>query len=400
MRDNEANKFSAAPAVKGYLFQCRYALFESLKRLRRSEEFRVSIEGLDDVVFESEGEPPELLQTKHHVNQEADLTDASPGLWKTIRIWCEGLARGSIPEGSAFFLVTTASATKGSAAYYLKLGDNRNVTKAVERLNATANSSTSKSNAPAYAAFRALTQEQKSALATAISVFDAVPVIDDLNTPLKEAVYFAASQQHLDSFLQRLEGWWLRRAIRHLSEPDAKPILSEELEWEMAQLREQFKQDNLPIDDDIMTATVDASGYQDKTFVHQLRLIEVGNGRIFHAIRNYFRAFEHRSRWIREELLLVRELDRYEGSLVEEWDIQFQRMREDLLDVAAEEDKKRGAQALYKWVEAGTHLPIRHGVTEPAIARGTYQILADCQKVGWHPEFTERLEQLLESHEV
>jgi hypothetical protein len=35
---------------------------------------------LDDVVFEREGAPPELLQTKHHRQQAANLTDVSPDL--------------------------------------------------------------------------------------------------------------------------------------------------------------------------------------------------------------------------------------------------------------------------------------------------------------------------------
>jgi hypothetical protein len=83
----------------------------------------VSIETLDDVVFERDGEPPDLLQTKHHIKKTADLTDTSPDLWKTIRIWCEGFINSNIPDGSTFFLITTAEAPKGAAASYLKMGD-------------------------------------------------------------------------------------------------------------------------------------------------------------------------------------------------------------------------------------------------------------------------------------
>ncbi len=75
-------------------------------------------------------------------------------------------------------------------------------------------------------------------------------------------------------------------------------------------IRVQFKEDNLPIDDEIMGDSVDASGYQNHLFVHQLKLINIGRGRIVHAIKNYFRAFEQRSRWVREDLLCVGELDR------------------------------------------------------------------------------------------
>jgi len=78
--------FYASASILGYIYQCRYALHEALHKLRKSEEFAVSIETLDDVVFEKDGEASDLIQTKHHVKQSADLTDASPDLWKSIRI--------------------------------------------------------------------------------------------------------------------------------------------------------------------------------------------------------------------------------------------------------------------------------------------------------------------------
>ena len=37
---------------------------------------------------------------------------------------------------------------------------------------------------------------------------------------------------------------------------------------------------------------------------------------------------------------------------------------------------------------------------EPFITRGSYHILSDKQKVGWHPEFQNRLKFLLEGKEV
>ena len=116
----DGSPFSAADSALGYLFQCRYALLDSLRRWRQGEDFLVTVETLDDVVFERKGQPAELLQTKHHLNRQAALTDASPDLWKTIRIWCEGTVGGSIPSDSVFYLLTTATAPVGSTASYLR----------------------------------------------------------------------------------------------------------------------------------------------------------------------------------------------------------------------------------------------------------------------------------------
>ena len=398
MSANERGPYSAEESALGYIYQVRFALLESLRRLRKGEEFNVSIETLDDVVFEKDGGAYELLQTKHHLRMPTNLTDSSPDLWKTLRIWCEAIEAESVPQGTLYVLITTAQASDGHAAHYLKPGDARSPDTAMERLNSTADSSTSEANARAYQAYRALNQDQKKSLLQNVFVVDAAPTISNLDTELNEVAYGFAAHKFLDSFLQRLEGWWFRRAIQHLISDEAKPILSEEIDSETASLREQFKEESLPIDDDIMLASVDASGYQDRLFVHQLRLIEIGNNRIFHAIRNFFRAFEHRSRWIREDLLLIGDLERYEQQLIEEWDLHFQQMRDELGEESSEESKKIAAQALYKWVETDSHTRIRPGVTEPSISRGTYQLLSDSQRVGWHLEFEARLRQLLENH--
>ena len=400
MGEKERGQYSAAASTLGYLYQVRYALLESLRRLRNGQEFIVAIETLDDVMFEKDGEAPELLQTKHHLEKAADLTDSSPDLWKTLRIWCEALGADGVPEGTLFFLITTAQAADGHAAHYLKPGESRSPDRAMQRLNSTVNTSTSRENSQAYQAYRSLSQDQRKKLLENLLVVDAAPNISVLDAELREMAYGFAAKQFLESFLQRLEGWWYRRAIQHLIDDDARPILSEELDSETASLREQFKEESLPIDDDIMSASVDASGYQDRIFVHQLRLIEIGNARIFHAIRNFFRAFEQRSRWVREDLLLVGELERYEERLIEEWDILFQQMRDELGEEATEEAKKTTAQTLCKWVETATHPQIRSGVTEPSISRGTYQLLSDSQRVGWHLEFKERLRHLLEDREA
>lgn len=394
MTIEERGLYSAASSSLGYFYQCRYALLEALRRLPEGDCICISIETLDDVVFQTDGSAVELLQTKHHINAPANLSDASPDLWKTMRIWIEGQADGSIPSDAKFFLITTATCSDGSAAAYLRL-DTLDQNKALERLSATASTSTNATNAAAYQAFTALTDEERILLIQSITVLDGSPSIGDLDDLMRKAVFYAVERRFLDSYLQRLEGWWYGRVVKHLLDDPATPILGEELEAERIRLQNQFKEESLPVDDNIMRATVDASGYLGRAFVGQLRLIGVNEERVIHAIRNYYRAFEQRSRWMREDLLYVGELDRYEERLVEEWDIMFQQMRDDLGLGAAEDAKARAAQVLYKWVESGSHQVIRTCVTEPAIARGTYHMLADDLRVGWHVEFSERLHAIL-----
>lgn len=399
MSTRERGQYSAASSSLGYFYQCRYALLEALRRLPEGERICIRIETLDDVVFQRDGSAVELLQTKHHINAHASLTNASPDLWKTLRIWIEGQSDGTIPQDAQLFLITTAVCSDGTAAAYLR-SSARDERKALEHLAATASTSTSETNAPGYQAFISLNDEGRTHLIKSVKVLDGSPSIGQLDDQLRQAVFYAVERQFLNSYIQRLEGWWYERVVTHLLDDNAGPILGEELEAEASRIREQFKEDNLPVDDDIMRATVDASGYLGRAFVEQLRLIGVNQNRVVHAIRNYYRAFEQRSRWMREDLLYVGELDRYEDRLMEEWDLTFQQMRDELGEDAADAAKTRAAQNLYKWVETGTHHVIRPAVTEPAISRGTYQMLADDLRVGWHLEFRERLQALLAGTEA
>lgn len=68
-------KYSASESLQGYLYQCRYALLLFLRRNRVTPSLRVSIEKFDDVSFEGTGQPRELIQTKHRVE---DLVGGCP----------------------------------------------------------------------------------------------------------------------------------------------------------------------------------------------------------------------------------------------------------------------------------------------------------------------------------
>lgn len=386
--------FSAGDSALGYLYQVRLALLSSLKRLSKGDAFSVYIESLDDVVFDQDGSPVELLQLKHHRRKAANLTDASPDLWKTLRVWMEGRAADSIPSDGRLFLVTTEAVGDRSAASLL-LRSERNVEEASRRLAATATTSSNRENRPAYALFRALDDQARAQLLEQVTILPLGPSIEDVGEQLRWEIRLAVRRDHVDSFLIRLEGWWFDRAIRQMSELQLQPILSEELESEVDDLREQFKLDSLPVDRDLLDAEVDAKAYEDSVFVHQAKLAGIGNRRVLAAIRDYYRAFEQRSRWVREDLLLVGELVSYEKLLCEEWELEFDRLADELGEDQAEESKQRAAQAIYHWVEK-SQFAIRDNVKHPSMSRGSLHILADRLRVGWHPDFLERLKHLLE----
>jgi len=396
---SKISSFSAADATLGYLYQVRVALLWSLQRLKNSQSFLVSLETLDDVTFEASGQPDELLQTKHHRNREAKLTDTSADLWKTLRVWFEGYANGVIPTGTSLHLLTTGKAGEGTAAAYLS-SRSRDVDAALNALESTARSSTSSDNAAAYRVFLATTPSVRRVLLDSVYVIDAAPSITDLEGELRTEVYWAAEPQYHEAFVQRLEGWWLRRALKQIVNiAKGDRILSDEIEAQMSDLREQFKADSLPIDEDLLTFSLDEATYEahaDSVFVRQIELAKAGEKRIVAAVRDYYRAFEQRSRWLRDDLLLIGEIEKYEKRLIEEWELVFDGIKDELGADAADSAREKAAREVLTWAERATiRIPARPSVIEPFITRGSLHMLADKLRVGWHPEFRKRLEHLL-----
>lgn len=397
--------FSAADPTLGYLYQVRLALLWSLRRLKVSVDFDISVETLDDVTFEPQGLPPELLQTKHHRSGTPNLTDASPDLWKSLRVWFDGHAAGAIPDGAMHFLVTTSTASPRSIAARLRAGSSRDVGAALAALEAVAQTSSSQENSAAYKSFLSASPSKRQAIVGSITVIDASPTILDLDQELLSELIHAAKRELLPVFLQRLEGWWLQRTIQQLSSGTAcQPagrILAVEVDAQIADLREQFKAEALPIDDDLLALALDdgaLSKHSQSTFVRQLELANLGNRRIAFAVRDYYRALTQRSRWLRDDLLMVGEIGKYERRLVEEWERAFETMKDELGATAADDVKIAAAKKLIAWADGAT-FPLRPAVTEPFVTRGSFHMLADepshAPRIGWHPDFRDRLAALL-----
>ena len=114
------------------------------------------------------------------------------------------------------------------------------------------------------------------------------------------------------------------------------------------------------------------------------------------AVNDYYRAFNQRASWVRNNLLYIDELDKYERRLVDEWEHEFAIMADELEENPNPEEAekiKAGKKLLAKIEEKD--IRIREKCQEAFVMRGSYHILADQRKVGWHIDFEERLKQLL-----
>lgn len=389
-----SSEFSANASFLGYFYQARFAL---LKLLQAEADAEMSLERFDDVAFEEGGAPTQLIQTKHHITRTASLTDSSTDLWKTLRIWSESILAGSFrPEDVMLTLITTGVAPSESAASMLR-PEKRDEERALQLLSEVAKTSISRTNNSAYRSFQKLADEQRKSLLSSVNVIDASPDIYDVHDQILKELRLAVRPRFLDLISERVEGWWFKRVIANLSADTSAPILAKELIDQIHDIQEQYFEESLPIEFLGAIGPDEAELDQaDRVFVEQLRLVMVNQPRIRLAINNYYRAFEQRSKWIREDLLHVGELEEYESRLIEEWRNRYEIMNESLGDESTEIQMQTEGRALYNWVDTQAEIQIRPKVTEPYVMRGSYHILANQLHVGWHTKFLERLSRLIQ----
>ena len=391
--------FSAQESGLGYFYQARYALWLLLDG---DEEEGIVLESLDDVVVDGRGSERTLFQTKQHIRQRARLTDASPDLWKTSRVWSTHALAGRIVfPATRLMLVTTACAPDDSIAARLRPQEHRECATAHRRLARVAISSTNADLQPCFEAFMRLTEEQQLAMVNCMYVLDESPSISDTGDRIRKRIWASAAREYREAVFERLQGWWFERVVEQLSAADPLPILGFEVYDKIAAIGEQFRRDALPIDySDARPDKVDAE-YDNRMFVQQLRCINVSPNRIEKAILDYYRAFEQRSRWAREDLLVGGEVESYERKLIDEWERFSAAIADELPSEAAEEELQRVGREILRWMEMTADIRIRRNVTEPYVMRGSYHMLANRPQppVWWHPQFMQRIAAIVQARE-
>lgn len=313
-------------------------------------------------------------------------------------MWSSQIADGSVNLAEVkFSLITTVTSAPGTIAYLLRI--NRNSSEedvALGLLREIARTTTNEANKAAYKSFSDLTPSQQEGLVRRITILDNSANILDARELISSQLQYVTKAQFLSDLVERVEGWWFGRVVRHLSEKNRQPILHRELSGQINDLQEQYHSDSLPINfADLIGPEEGEIGVGERIFIEQLRLVMVGEPRIRKAITDYFRAYHQRSKWLREGHLLIGDLGDYETRLIDEWERLFEATREDLDESSSEEQKKKAGKALFSSVDRQATLHIRPRCTEPYVMRGSYHRLSNELRVGWHPDFRQRLKRTI-----
>lgn len=388
----------ASEQMIGYLYQVRYALNLLLKN--NDERAQISIEKFDDIAFSDDDTPKILIQLKHHTKHYGDLTNASTDMWRTIKVWIDAIKKSPELLGTTnFMIITTASAPYKTAAYYLKSHEGRDTKAAYELLKTTCKESSNQSNIAYYNSFNSIEEKIIRQLLDNVIVIDGSSNIIDVENDLKREIRYSCLPKYQDLICERLEGWWFKKAIEALTSDELVFVSQSQVRSYIVSMSNEYAPDNLPIDIiDHEKFSLEDLSTDDKIFLEQLKLISMGSNRVRMALRDYYRAFKQRASWIRNDLLYINELDDYERRLIDEWEHHFYAMQDDLTeygDEITEEIKIKSGKGLFSDIEK-KDIRIREKCSEAFVMRGSYHMLSNQLKIGWHTDFYERLKSLME----
>jgi hypothetical protein len=385
--------FSAKEPSLGYFYQIKYALFILLTHSKEFDNPKVRIENLDDIEIEDVN-TLHLLQTKLHIKNKANLTDASVDFWKTIRIWSEHIKNGLIDlENTIFNLITTEEIPTSSILYKFKskITLDSEILEVIKSLDKISIDSTNKANHKAYLAYQSLSIENKKKLIKRIRIIDNSIGITEINTKIKKELIFSTYPSTIDAFLEILEGWWFQKSIDNLTS-QIDFISSSELQLKIANISDSFQADNLPNHFAVQLEITDedVENLKERTFLKQLELIKIKatSKTLRLAISDFRRAFEQRSKWLRLHLLNPDEEEEYDIKLHDYWKNIFDIMCDEAEDKSIEELIELG-RGFYveQFAKICPQIKIREKFNEDYLTRGSYQMLADSKKIGWHPNY-------------
>ena len=388
----------ASEQLIGYLYQVKYALFLLLEK--DNPLYKISIEKFDDVAFEEEGTPKELIQLKHHVGTKGSLSNASVDLWRTLKVWMDAITENdSLIKETNFLLITTSVAPHNSAAYYLRDFEERNTKSAYDLLKDVAEGYGNSTNYPAYDLFLQIDESKMLSLLNKIIILDCSANIIDVDKKIRHELRYSCASSAENFVFERLEGWWFSSSIEALLSDNPVYINQKQIRDIIVQFSQEYSENNLPIDEDILNINgIDENDIpvKQRIFLEQLRLLNVSDNRLKLALNDYYRAFQQRSRWIRDDLLYINELENYERRLIDAWNDAFEWMCDEIDDDGIDDEDEiiRRGKSLYREIMKQEIL-IRPLCGEPFVMKGSYQILANSLKVGWHKDFINRLSYLL-----
>lgn len=394
---------TADDAALGFYYQTFYALLTLLQQT--SDEAAVCVEGLDDVELVTNGESL-LFQLKHSkLHSPVPITIKSKSLWRTLKVWIDVIPQADLSTTS-FHLVSVAQISSDSPLAILKttLGsvDKAPLVNALieeaERVSADRKlaGEQGKKSLPhedrfaGCEAFLELTSTMRENLVGRITIQSGAPNIAGIESQVCDQLNILPKVQR-EAVAKRLIGWWDREVVYSLCGKRDRLICFEEIQKAILEFASDLFQEKLLPD---FESAVPPTEYQpDGMLTKQIQLVSGFSSDISKAIREEWRAREQRSTWVNASPAMASKIDKYDQVLEEHWRDIHDLAVEECAEKSDDEKSQKGLEILRWSHDKAPALvqPFSDGWNAPYYVRGSYQVLSIGLKVGWHPDFREKL---------
>lgn len=377
----------------GYGLQVRQMLYELLNCSINSV---VSIEKFDDIGIES-GEEKIAIQTKSALSDRNPVSDRAVDLWKTLYNWILALKDGELSLGCALFVlvinvnksgnivewINSANNAKEAEQTYEKIskiffGEDGNYIKQSDSIN------------DYIEAF--LADENKKYVLYIIEKFNLI-VIGEGHTKLVYDEFVSKTYLPVDIqglVFDKMLGWIDKITALQIENGQVMQISKKLFNNELTLTQRMVNQNKCLIELAPNPTITEIELQQDeyKTYIRQLKMIDVDYDEQLSAINDYLKASANRTIWalngdINEEIL-----EQYYETLKKRW-----KAKKNIIEIEQGrcQEVKRGKLLYYKCQDEDVNMGII--VTPQSFKNGCYHELADQRQIGWHPNYKEKLKE-------
>lgn len=244
--------------------------------------------------------------------------------------------------------------------------------------------------------------KEKDIFLKKIYILDRNITIDNISEAIEERLSKTVTKINRGKMAKEIEKWWSVRVVKALKEK--KEISKQELTFQVEDFIRRISENKFIVSLDarnkIPSEELEKNKREGSIMLEQINLIDKKSFRKKKALNEFWSARIQRNSWIEEDLSVINELEDYDFKLVEEWEYKF----ETKVDVEnlLEKEKMEIGKDIYDYSVREGYLKIQPKIEEwknKSFVAGSYQILSNDLKVGWHPDYKKILNMKGEKNE-
>lgn len=181
--------------------------------------------------------------------------------------------------------------------------------------------------------------------------------------------------------------WWDLQIVYSFCAKRERFITTLEVQQRLLEMAGELARDELLADFQFEAPPDDHS--PPSMIATQLQLVNCTKSEIRSAQREEWKARSQRHKWMTDRADMAGRIHRYDEYLVQEWRDRHEPMTEQHQS-ASENEKQAAGLAIFRWSFSQAHQvvdPFAKNWSASYYVRGSYQVLAVEQSVGWHPDY-------------